>query len=103
MSVSNPNVCRTDTLMSGSGAAVSVTAVIAPPCENPQQFPGNTSDRRTGRTPLGYNARNPLSHEFAHPDTRHQRGAGGSHPADRMSAINLTESRRSAEANDDGS
>src|SRR6266478_7643652 len=60
MSVSNPNICRTDTLMSGSGA-VSVTAVIAPPCEKPGNLPGYTYDRRDGRMPLVQRQKSPDS------------------------------------------
>jgi len=38
-------------------------------------------------------------HEFRRLDTQHRRGApGGSHQADRMSGINLTESHHQAEA-----
>jgi hypothetical protein len=42
---------------------------------------------------------NPLSvMNLGTPDTRHRRGAGGSHQADRVSAVNLTESRCGTEA-----
>src|SRR5258707_15261628 len=60
MSVSNPNICRTDTLMSGSGA-VSVTAVIAPPCEKPGNLPGYAYDPRDGRMPLVQRPKSPDS------------------------------------------
>src|SRR5258706_13347191 len=60
MSVSNPNICRTDTLMSGSGA-VSVTAVIAPPCEKPGNLPAYTYDPRDGRMPLVQRQKSPDS------------------------------------------
>src|SRR5215471_5856670 len=96
MSLSKPNICRTDTLMSGSGAAGSVTAVIAPPwCESPND-PGRMQG--TGGPQHVWPSMTPKSMNFGVSTHSIGEAPGGSHQADRMSGINLTESHHEAEA-----
>src|SRR6516162_3578431 len=95
MSVSNPNICRTDTLMSGS-VAVSVTTLIGPPCDTPA-IPGEYLRRRPGHGACpGITPQIQVANLGA--STHGRRGTGRSHPADRMSSSNLTESQLAAEA-----
>src|SRR5215470_16142734 len=95
MSVSNPNIRRTETLMSGS-AAVSVTTFIGPPCDTPA-IPSEYVQRRPGHGACpGITPQIQMANLGA--STHGQRGTGRSHPADRMSSGNLTESQPVAEA-----